>query len=69
MDSSSENWGGRRKGAGRPKSDAVRLKDVTIPREVWNLLEQQAQRRGISTPDLTAEVLEYFATAPLFAKL
>lgn len=69
MDSSSENWGGKRKGAGRPKSDAVRLKDVTIPREVWNLLEQQAQRRGISTPDLTAEVLESFATAPLFAKL
>ena len=69
MDSSSENWGGKRKGAGRPKSDAVRLRDVSIPREVWVLLEQDAQRRGVSTAVLVSGVLESYATAPLFAKL
>lgn len=66
MTPESENWGGTRKGAGRPKSAVVRLKDVTIPREVWELLEQQAQRQGVSTAELTASVLEAHATAPLF---
>lgn len=69
MDSHAENWGGKRKGAGRPKAAAVRLKDVTMPREVWALIEQQAQRKGITPEALAAEVLESYATAPLFAKI
>lgn len=69
MDEHGENWGGKRKGAGRPRAAYVRLKDVTVPREVWDALEQQAQRKGVTPADLAAEVLEDYATAPLFAKI
>ena len=69
MDSSSENWGGKRKGAGRPRSSFVRLSGVQVSREVWEQIEQQAHRQGITPEELTVEVLESFATAPLFAKI
>lgn len=69
MDSSSKNWGGKRKGAGRPQSAVVNLKGVYVPREVWQLLEQQAQQQHTTPEVLTAEVLESYATAPLFAKI
>lgn len=69
MEPQAENWGGTRKGAGRPKADFVRLKDVTIPREVWAAFGQQAHREGLTPEALAQRVLEDYATAPLFAKI
>lgn len=69
MDSSSGNWGGKRKGAGRPKSNSVKLDGVRVPREVWNYFILAAAEMNTTPEALAAEVLESYATAPLFAKI
>lgn len=61
-----ENWGGPRKGAGRPPAPYVRLKDVRVKREVWEAITAEAQRLGLSPEDHAAALLEAAAAAPLF---
>lgn len=68
MDSSVENWGGKRKGAGRPKSSTVGVR-LAVPREVWAIIEADAKRAGRSPEQEAARVLESYASAPLFATL
>lgn len=69
MDSSSGNWGGRRKGAGRPKSNTVKLGGVRVPREVWALLVEQAHRENTTPEQLAVKVLESYLSAPLYRKM
>jgi hypothetical protein len=52
MDSSGENWGGARKGAGRKPGPNVRV-SISLPREVWASIKANAARLG-TTPEQEA---------------
>lgn len=65
MTPESENWGGKRKGAGRPLAAHVTAR-VKLPREVWAVIEADARRAGRSPEEEAARVLESHAMAPLF---
>ena len=64
--SGGKTWGGKRKGAGRPKSTRVTAK-IQLSRELWAIIEADARRAGISPEEYAARVLERHVSAPLFA--
>ncbi|WP_157451960.1 hypothetical protein [Deinococcus aquatilis] len=66
MDSSSPNWGGPRKGAGRKPSPDLRG-SLQLSRAVWAMIEAHAHRLSVTPQAHAAAVLQQHATAPLFA--
>ncbi|MFC6619687.1 hypothetical protein [Deinococcus radiophilus] len=63
----SAHWGGKRTGAGRPKSPNVTVR-LSIPREVWAMVQADAERSGHSAETEAVRVLTDHVTAPLFRK-
>lgn len=63
-----ENWGGRRKGAGRPPSPLATVK-VKVPRAVLATLAAEALADGVTVEEHAARVLMRHATAPLFGTM
>lgn len=61
------NWGGKRKGAGRPKSPNITVR-LSIPREVWAMVQADAEAAGHTAEDEAVRVLTEHVTAPLFRK-
>lgn len=69
MDSSPRNWGGKRKGAGRPKSTTVKLDGVRVSREVWDYFILAAAEMNTTPEALAVQVLESYAFSPLYRKM
>ena len=67
MDSSSPNWGGSRRGAGRKPSANVRV-SLRIPRDVWALLEAEAARLSTAPEELAVRWLASQLHESLFAR-
>jgi len=43
------SWGGKREGAGRPKSETAReSRHIKFSDEEWDMIKQKAARRGLS---------------------
>jgi hypothetical protein len=65
VESSGENWGGPRKGAGRKPGPTVRV-PIRLPREVWASIEREAASRGTTPEEEATRILTQHVTAPLF---
>ena len=65
MESEAKYWGGPRKGAGRKPGPNTRV-SLSVPREVWAQLIEEAAKKGISPEAHATELLRAHAAAPLF---
>lgn len=52
----SKGWGGKRQGAGRKPGPNVRV-TLSVPREIWDNIGQQAENKGLSPEELTIHLL------------